>query len=113
VDRGFNTSGLFAYSRHPNFAAEQTIWFVLYNWSCYATTSSYSWTGIGAVLLIMLFQGSTFLTEDITAKKYPEYEEYQRQVGMFFPTSLKPYSPPARKPRVIRSSDFANRQKQK
>lgn len=29
VKRGFVTRGLWAYSRHPNFACEQTTWFVL------------------------------------------------------------------------------------
>lgn len=92
-ERGFRTSGMFAYSRHPNFFAEQTIWFTLYQWSCYATNNLYSYTGIGAAALVMLFQGSTWLTELITSGKYPEYKEYQRQVGMFFP-SFRPYLPP-------------------
>lgn len=97
-ERGFRTSGLFAYSRHPNFFAEQTIWFTLYQWSCYATNNLYNYTGFGALSLVLLFQGSTWLTELITAGKYPEYKEYQRQVGMFFP-SIRPYvaPPPAEK----------------
>ncbi|CAG9972227.1 unnamed protein product [Clonostachys byssicola] len=94
LDRGFLTSGLFAYSRHPNFFAEQSIWLVLYQWSCYATNNVYSWTGIGAGALVLLFQGSTWLTEAITTGKYPEYSEYQKQVGMFIPTSLGGYKPP-------------------
>ncbi|KAK7225610.1 hypothetical protein V2G26_013613 [Clonostachys chloroleuca] len=94
LDRGFLTSGLFAYSRHPNFFAEQSIWLVLYQWSCYATNNVYSWTGIGAGALVLLFQGSTWLTEAITTGKYPEYKEYQKQVGMFIPTSLSGYKPP-------------------
>ncbi|CAH0016514.1 unnamed protein product [Clonostachys rhizophaga] len=94
LDRGFLTSGLFAYSRHPNFFAEQSIWLVLYQWSCYATNNVYSWTGIGAGALVLLFQGSTWLTEAITTGKYPEYKEYQKQVGMFIPTSLGGYKPP-------------------
>ena len=113
LDRGFNTSGMWAYSRHPNFFAEQSIWFVLYQWSCYATNTMYNWTGTGAVLLIMLFQGSTWLTEKITTGKYPEYAEYQKQVGMFFPKSVKPFSPPSRQPKIIRTSDLAKRQQPK
>ncbi|KAG5977526.1 hypothetical protein E4U55_006721 [Claviceps digitariae] len=113
LDRGFNTSGLWAYSRHPNFLAEQTIWFVLYQWSCYATNSLYSWTFLGSGSLILLFQGSTWLTEAITAGKYPEYSTYQRRVGMFIPTSFGPYKAPSYKPKIIRTSDLAKRQKQK
>jgi steroid 5-alpha reductase family enzyme len=35
--RGFITGGLFRYSRHPNFAAEQTIWYIIYVFGCVAT----------------------------------------------------------------------------
>lgn len=111
LDRGFITSGIFAYSRHPNFLAELTIWFVLYQWSCYATKNLYCWTGIGSGLLILLFQGSTWLTEKITAQKYPEYRAYKKQVGMFIPTSLWPYRPLG--PKVIRTSELLERQKSK
>lgn len=110
LDRGFVATGLWAYCRHPNFAAEQTIWFVLYQWSCYASKTLYGWAGFGCLFLIMLFQGSTWLTELITAGKYPEYGLYQRKVPPFFP-SLKPYTKPG--PTVIRTSDLVKRQKPK
>jgi steroid 5-alpha reductase family enzyme len=110
LDRGFITSGLWAYCRHPNFSAEQTIWIVLYQWSCYATNALYSWTGLGSLFLVMLFQGSTWLTELITAGKYPEYKHYQRQVGMQIP-SLTPYKSP--EPKVIRTSELAKKMKSK
>ncbi|KAK3900447.1 hypothetical protein C8A05DRAFT_45705 [Staphylotrichum tortipilum] len=114
LDRGFIVSGLWGYSRHPNFAAEQSIWFVLYQWSCYATRTVYSWAGFGPLLLIMLFQGSTWLTELITAGKYAEYGEYQRRVGTFAPARFWAYETPApRAPRIIRTSELAKRQQQK
>jgi steroid 5-alpha reductase family enzyme len=37
LKRGFITGGLFKYSRHPNFAAEQTIWYIFYGFGCVAT----------------------------------------------------------------------------
>lgn len=85
LDRGFIVSGLWAWSRHPNFAAEQSIWVLLYQWSCYDTQTFYNWTLVGALSYLFLFQGSTWLTERISAGKYPEYKEYQRLVGMFVP----------------------------
>ena len=107
-------SGLWGYSRHPNFAAEQSIWVVLYQWSCYATKTLYSWAGVGPLLLIMLFQGSTWLTELITAGKYAEYADYQRSVGMFAPARFWAYETPApRAPRIIRTSELAKRQQLK
>jgi Protein of unknown function (DUF1295) len=85
LDRGFVVTGLWSWSRHPNFAAEQTIWVALYQWSCFATDSLYNWTGLGAIAYLGLFQASTWFTEYISAGKYPEYKEYQRRVGMFLP----------------------------
>ncbi|KAB5570221.1 hypothetical protein GE09DRAFT_699951 [Coniochaeta sp. 2T2.1] len=123
LERGFVTTGLWGYSRHPNFAAEQSIWLFLYQWSCYATKSLYNWTAVGPTFLVMIFQSSTWLTELITAGKYPEYADYQDAVGMFFPKSFRSYrsqvvqpAPPAA-PKVIRTSEIAKkldqREKQK
>lgn len=85
LDRGFNTTGLWAYSRHPNFAAEQSVWVLLYGWSCWVTQTYYNWSIIGAVAYLILFQASTWFTELISARKYPEYKEYQKRVGKFLP----------------------------
>ncbi len=85
LERGFLTRGLFAYSRHPNFAAEQGVWVTLYLWSCLATKTPYNWTGVGAAAYLFLFQASTWLTELLSAGKYPEYKEYRKQVGKFLP----------------------------
>lgn len=109
LDRGFLTSGLWAYSRHPNFFAEQTIWFVLYQWGCYATNNLYNWTFVGSASLILLFQGSTWLTETITAGKYAEYPTYQKQVGMFIPKSTSGYQPPLHQPKEVRTSELSRR----
>jgi steroid 5-alpha reductase family enzyme len=113
LERGFNTTGLFAYSRHPNFFAEQTIWFMLYQWACFSTNTLYNWTFAGSAFLILLFQGSTWLTELITSGKYPEYVEYKKQVPMFMPSIryLGGYTPPG--PKVIRTSDLVKRQEGK
>ncbi|KIW13132.1 hypothetical protein PV08_08319 [Exophiala spinifera] len=90
LDRGFLTKGLFAYSRHPNFAAEQTVWVGLYVWSCLVTRTWYNWTGIGALSYLSLFQASTWLTELLSAQRYPEYKIYQQRVGKFLPFSTTP-----------------------
>ncbi|KAI2626568.1 DUF1295-domain-containing protein [Hypoxylon sp. NC1633] len=112
LDRGFITSGLWAYCRHPNFAAEQTIWLMLYQWSCYASKTLYSWAGLGPLFLIMLFQGSTWLTELITSGKYPEYEQYRKQIGAHIPSFTR-YKSSAATPKVIRTSELAKQQKAK
>ena len=86
LDRGFIVSGLWSWSRHPNFAAEQSFWVLLYAWACWITQTQYNWTAVGAVSYLILFQASTWFTELISAKKYPEYKEYQRRVGKFLPS---------------------------
>ena len=40
---------------------------------------------IGALLLIVLFQGSSSLAEEISGGKYPEYADYCHRVPRFFP----------------------------
>lgn len=85
LERGFVVSGLWSFSRHPNFVAEQAIWFTLYAWSAYLTESYFNWAGAGALGYLALFQGSTWLTEKLSAAKYPEYCDYQARVGRFIP----------------------------
>jgi steroid 5-alpha reductase family enzyme len=85
LDRGFITSGLWAWSRHPNFAAEQAIWVCLYQWCCFETFVYMNWTFAGALGYLLLFQASTWFTELISAGKYPGYKDYQSRVGKFLP----------------------------
>ena len=85
LDRGFVVTGLWSWSRHPNFAAEQAIWVALYQWGCWSSNVLYNWTFAGAISYLILFQASTWFTELITAGKYPQYKEYQQRVGKFLP----------------------------
>ncbi|KAH7082300.1 hypothetical protein FB567DRAFT_551269 [Paraphoma chrysanthemicola] len=85
LDRGFNTSGLWAWSRHPNFAAEQSFWVCLYQWCCMESWTYLNWAGVGAFGYLILFQASTWLTELLSSGKYPEYKVYQQRVGKFLP----------------------------
>lgn len=90
---GFATTGLFRYSRHPNFFFEQSQWWVFY--AIGATAAVASGAGflggavnvsiVGAFLLSVLFVGSTIFTESITAAKYPAYADYQRTTSMLVP----------------------------
>ena len=81
----FLQTGLFTYSRHPNFFFEQAQWWLLYLIGAAAAGSLFHWTIVGAVLLTALFIGSTRLTEQITLSKYPDYATYQRRTSAVFP----------------------------
>lgn len=82
--RGFISSGLWQYSRHPNFFAEQGMWVVYYLFSV-PGRGCINWSGVGVILLMLLFQGSVPLTERISCGKYPAYSSYQQKVGRLLP----------------------------
>lgn len=87
-NKGFNTTGIWGYCRHPNYLGEQGIWFSLYFFTVGAGVVKYgifNWSIIGSLLLILLFMGSSRLGEIISAKKYPEYSEYQKKVFRYLP----------------------------
>ncbi|MGN6125712.1 MAG: DUF1295 domain-containing protein [Humibacter sp.] len=81
----FLQSGLFRFSRHPNFFFEQAQWWVVFFFGAIAAASVLQWTVIGAVLLTVLFIGSTVFTESISRKRYPEYAEYQATTSPIVP----------------------------
>ena len=85
LDRGFVSSRLWAWSRHPNFAAEQAFWACLYAWSSVLTQAYLNWTAVGIGAYLVLFQGSTMFTEWISSQKYPDYRLYQARVAKFVP----------------------------
>jgi len=81
----FITTGLFRYSRHPNFFCEQAMWWTYYVFSIAAGDGWLNWTITGVVLLTLLFQGSTGLTEKLSAQKYPAYVDYQQTTSRLMP----------------------------
>jgi steroid 5-alpha reductase family enzyme len=85
VKKGFLDKGLWAWSRHPNYFAEQSIWVSFYLFSVAASGQWFNWTIAGCLLLIVLFQGSSNFSEEISAGKYPQYKAYQKRVSRFIP----------------------------
>lgn len=87
--KGFLDSGLWALSRHPNYFAEQAIWVCFYFFSVAASGQWLNWSVAGCLLLIILFQGSSNFSEEISARKYPDYAKYQERVPRFIPIGKK------------------------
>ena len=83
--QGFLSDGLWAWSRHPNFFAEQSFWLSMCVFARAAVGQWVGWWVLGPVMLILLFQGSTTLTEHISASKYPEYHGYQQRTSRLIP----------------------------
>ncbi|KAK4530362.1 hypothetical protein CCYA_CCYA04G1219 [Cyanidiococcus yangmingshanensis] len=103
IRRGFLTRGLFRFSRHPNFFAEQCMWWVFYlfavgallgeeataGWWQFGSVRStpwLHWSIVGAFQLTLLFQGSTWLTEKLSLEKYGNaYRLYQQRTSRLVP----------------------------
>jgi steroid 5-alpha reductase family enzyme len=81
----FVQTGLWRFSRHPNFFFEQAQWWTLFFFGVVAAGSILQWTVAGAFLLTTLFIGSTIFTESITRSRYPEYADYQARVSPIIP----------------------------
>jgi len=89
--RGFITKGLWAYSRHPNCASEQAVWWCMTLFPL--LTNPHLANNLvdmlrvlsPSLVLSLLFVASTLFTESISASRYPSYKLYQKRVGMFWP----------------------------
>ena len=86
--KGFNTTGIWKRSRHPNYLGEQGFWMCLYffaiaSWN--VTHGFFSWTLIGPLFLVFLFLGSSAFGEGVSNSKYPEYKYYLCYVSKYLP----------------------------
>ena len=84
IGLGFNTFGLWRFSRHPNYICEMSQWVVVSLYPLAAGLSWFPW-GIAALVLILLFIGSTNMAEGITAGKYSRYAEWRKATPPWFP----------------------------
>eukprot|EP00812_Abedinium_dasypus_P001252 NODE_1150_length_1230_cov_327.306383.p1 GENE.NODE_1150_length_1230_cov_327.306383~~NODE_1150_length_1230_cov_327.306383.p1 ORF type:complete len:330 (-),score=77.58 NODE_1150_length_1230_cov_327.306383:189-1178(-) len=86
--RGFIETGLWAYSRHPNYFCEVTMWWAYYLFSVAAGLPLINWTLPGPLFLTLLFvapHASIELTEMLSSRKYKDYPEYQKRVSCLIP----------------------------
>lgn len=86
--RGFIETGLWAYSRHPNYFGELGMWWAYYLFGVAASGAWINWTLVGPVFLNLLFlppMASLDLTEALSSRKYAAYPEYQARVSRFIP----------------------------
>ncbi|NNN01754.1 MAG: DUF1295 domain-containing protein [Acidimicrobiaceae bacterium] len=81
----FLQTGLFRYSRHPNYFFEIAQWWLFFAFAICASRSPFQLSAVGAILLTVLFIGSTRFTEEISLSKYPEYSSYQATTSPIVP----------------------------
>ena len=83
--KGFLDTGLWAWSRHPNYFAEQSNWVCFYLISVAASGRWFNWSIAGVLLLMVMFRESSNFSEEVSAGKYPLYADYQKRVPRFLP----------------------------
>jgi steroid 5-alpha reductase family enzyme len=84
----FITSGLWKYTRHPNYFGEVTLWWGIWLIACSIPGGWRTVFGPGAITVLILFVSGIPLLE----KKYEgntEFKEYQRRTSAFFPLPPK------------------------
>ncbi|MDX1493779.1 MAG: DUF1295 domain-containing protein [Longimicrobiales bacterium] len=77
-------TGLWRYSRHPNYFGEAVLWWGFY---LFAVGGGAYWTVVGPILITFLLlkvSGVTMLEENLKSSK-PGYEEYVRKTNAFVP----------------------------
>jgi len=83
----FYRAGMYRFSRHPNYFCELGMWWTFYLFTITSNSQHLflHWTGIGVVMLSLLFDGSVRFGESISASKYPSYANYQAEVNRLIP----------------------------
>jgi steroid 5-alpha reductase family enzyme len=77
-------TGLWRYTRHPNYFGEACIWWGYY---LFAVAAGAWWTVIGPILMTFLLlrvSGVALLEQDIGERR-PAYRDYTRRTNAFFP----------------------------
>ena len=85
IDAPFITTGLFQFSRHPNFFCELGMWWVFYLFAIAATGEILNWSTFGFIALTGIFFGSSRMTESISLSRYPSYTDYQATTPRLIP----------------------------
>jgi steroid 5-alpha reductase family enzyme len=86
-DRVLHT-GLWRYTRHPNYFGEFCIWWGLYG---IAIAGGAWWTVLSPVVMtfLLLKVSGVTLLESTIIKRRPEYREYLERTNAFFPGPLR------------------------
>jgi len=83
-------NGLWAYTRHPNYFGEVTLWWGIFIVSLGSAPFFYTLIGPLTITILILFVSGIPLLE----KKYagnPDFEDYKKRTSVFFPLPTKKY----------------------
>ena len=78
-------TGLWAWSRHPNYLGEVLFWWGIFLFGL-AASPAHWWTGVGALLITLLFRFiSLRLIETRMSERRPDFETVQREIPLLWP----------------------------
>lgn len=77
--------GLWAWTRHPNYFGDSTVWFGLFLIAVENPLGIYGIVGPLVLLYFLTRQTGKALTERMMLAKYPAYSEYMERTSGFFP----------------------------
>ncbi len=78
-------SGLWRYTRHPNYFGEACMWWALCLIACGADGGWWSFIGPLLLTILLLKFSGVALTEKKMAERHDDYAEYKRRTNAFFP----------------------------
>jgi steroid 5-alpha reductase family enzyme len=88
-NRAVLSSGLWAWSRHPNYLGEITFWTGLFIMALGASWFNW-WTVIGLAGMVLLFtKVSIPMMEERQMERKPGYSEYKQRTSVLFPKIYK------------------------
>jgi len=85
---GFMQTGLYKYSRHPNYFGEAGQLWTIFMFSC--VNAGFNWSILGFLNFCFMLYKSLYLTELYTNSKYPKWKYY---AGKLNPVFLRPPDP--------------------
>ncbi len=78
------TTGLWSWSRHPNYFGEISFWFGV--WLFGVAAGAPWWAALGWVAMVVMFVGVSIpMLEKRSLARRPHYADHQRRVSMLFP----------------------------
>lgn len=86
----FIQSGLWGYSRHPNYLGEWFVWLGVFLF-CMTLLQGYEWLAVLSpawiYVLLRYISGGNLLEKSATSKysDHPDYQSYLQRTGVFFP----------------------------
>jgi len=77
--------GLWAWTRHPNYFGDSTVWFGLFLIAAESPLGIYSLFGPVLMLFFLVRMTGKALTEKLMLEKHPAYRAYTQRTSGFFP----------------------------